>query len=40
MKEGKAKEKEIDLIKTISPSLMPYYKQEVNEYFQKIENKD
>ena len=36
----KAKEKEIDLIKTISPSLMPYYKQEVNEYFQKIENKD
>ena len=36
----KAKEKEVDLIKTISPSLMPYYKQEVNEYFQKIENKD
>lgn len=33
----KAKEKEIDLLKTIPPSLTPYYKQEVNEYFQKIE---
>jgi hypothetical protein len=33
----KAKEKEVDLLKTIPPSLTPYYKQEVNEYFQKIE---
>jgi hypothetical protein len=33
----KAKEKQIDFLKTIPPSLNPYYKQEVNEYFQKIE---
>jgi hypothetical protein len=33
----KAKEKQIDLLKTVPPSLNPYYKQEVNEYFQKIE---
>ncbi|MBX9850754.1 MAG: DUF4175 family protein [Cytophagaceae bacterium] len=33
----KAKEKEIDLLKTAPPTLTPYYKQEVNEYFQKIE---
>ncbi|MDX5444282.1 MAG: DUF4175 family protein [Hymenobacteraceae bacterium] len=34
----KAKEKQTELLKTISPSLSPYYKQEVNEYFQKIGN--
>ncbi|MCS6823399.1 MAG: DUF4175 family protein [Cytophagaceae bacterium] len=34
----KAKEKQIDLLKTVPPSLTPYYKQEVNEYFQKLEN--
>jgi hypothetical protein len=33
----KAKEKQVDFLKTVSPSLNPYYKQEVNEYFQKIE---
>jgi hypothetical protein len=33
----KAKEKQIDFLKTVPPSLNPYYKQEVNEYFQKIE---
>jgi hypothetical protein len=33
----KAKERQIDFLKTVSPSLNPYYKQEVNEYFQKIE---
>jgi hypothetical protein len=34
----KAKERQIDLLKSISPALTPYYKQEVNEYFQKIDN--
>ena len=34
----KAKEKQIDLLKTVPPALTPYYKQEVNEYFQKLEN--
>jgi len=34
----KSKEKQIDLLKTVPPSLNPYYKQEVNEYFQKLEN--
>lgn len=34
----KAKEKQIDLLKTVPPNLNPYYKQEVNEYFQKLEN--
>ncbi len=34
----KTKEKQIELLKTIPPSLTPYYKREVNEYFQKIEN--
>jgi len=29
--------KQIELLKTVPPSLNPYYKQEVNEYFQKIE---
>ena len=32
----KTKEKQTELLKTISPSLSPYYKQEVNKYFQKI----
>lgn len=31
------KEKQVDLLKTVPPSLTPYYKEEVNEYFQKIE---
>ncbi|MCT4581800.1 MAG: hypothetical protein N4A35_10310 [Flavobacteriales bacterium] len=31
------KEKEIELLKTIPPSLRPYYKNKVNEYFEKIE---
>ncbi len=33
----KTKEKQIELLKTIPASLNPYYKQEVNEYFKKIE---
>jgi len=33
----KAKEKQVDLLKTIPPALTPYFKQEVNEYFQMIE---
>ena len=32
----KLKEKQIELLKTIPPSLNPYYKQEVNEYFKKM----
>ncbi|MCH8317213.1 MAG: ATPase [Bacteroidetes bacterium] len=32
----KTKEKQIELLKTISPNLNPYYKKEVHEYFQKI----
>ena len=34
----KAKEKQTELLKTISPALSPYYKQKVNEYFQNISN--
>ncbi|WP_299818382.1 DUF4175 family protein [uncultured Pontibacter sp.] len=34
----KAKEKQTELLKTISPALAPYYKQKVNEYFQNISN--
>ncbi|MDX5419174.1 MAG: DUF4175 family protein [Hymenobacteraceae bacterium] len=34
----KAKEKQTELLKTIPPSLSPYYKQKVNEYFQNISN--
>ncbi len=34
----KEKEKQVELLKTLSPAFTPYYKQEVNEYFQKIEN--
>jgi len=32
----KNKEKQTELLKTISPAFTPYYKKEVNEYFQKI----
>lgn len=32
----KAKEKEIELLKTIPPELNPYYKNEVNEYFKRL----
>jgi hypothetical protein len=32
----KEKAKQIELLKTVPPSLNPYYKQEVNEYFRKI----
>ena len=32
----KAKEKEIELLKTVPPKLNPYYKKEVNEYFKRI----
>jgi len=34
----KAKEKEIELLKTVPPKLYPYYKKEVNEYFRRIGN--
>jgi hypothetical protein len=30
------KKKQIELIKTIPPQLKPYYKEEVNKYYQKI----
>ncbi|MGB3182559.1 MAG: DUF4175 family protein [Cyclobacteriaceae bacterium] len=33
------KEKEIELLKTIPPRLNPYYKEEVNKYFERINNK-
>ncbi|TAE07942.1 MAG: ATPase [Bacteroidetes bacterium] len=33
----KNKEKQIELLKTIPPSLSPYYKKEVDEYFEKID---
>ena len=32
----KAKEKEVELLKTIPPRLNPYYKQEVNQYFKRL----
>ena len=32
----KAKEKEIELLKTVPPKLNPYYKREVNEYFKRL----
>jgi len=35
----KAKENEIELLKTIPPKLNPYYKKEVNQYFKRIEEK-
>ena len=31
------KEKEIEMLKTIPPSLKPYYKNKVNEYFNQID---
>jgi hypothetical protein len=31
------KEKELELLKTIPPSLKPYYKNKVNEYFEQID---
>jgi hypothetical protein len=34
-----AKEKEIELLKTIPPKLNPYYKKEVNQYFKSLELK-
>jgi DNA integrity scanning protein DisA with diadenylate cyclase activity len=34
----KAKEKEIELLRTVPPRLNPYYKQEVNEYFKRLDN--
>jgi hypothetical protein len=33
----KEKEKQVDLLKTISPQFTPYFKQEVNDYFHRIE---
>ncbi len=35
----KAKEKEVELLRTIPPKLNPYYRTEVNEYFKRL-NKD
>jgi uncharacterized radical SAM superfamily Fe-S cluster-containing enzyme len=32
----KAKEKEIELLRTIPPKLNPYYRNEVNEYFKRL----
>jgi hypothetical protein len=34
----KAKEKEVELLRTVPPKLSPYYKQEVNEYFRRLDN--
>ena len=36
----KQKQKEIELIKTIPPKLHPYYKKEVNEYFERLKIED
>ncbi len=36
----KAREKEIELLKTVPPKLYPYYKKEVNEYFKRIGNQN
>ncbi len=33
----KQKEKEIELLKTIPPKLNPYYKEQVNQYFERLE---
>ena len=32
----KAREQEAELLKTVPPRLYPYYKKEVNDYFQRI----
>lgn len=34
------KEKEVELLKTVPPKLYPYYKNEVNEYFKRLGNKN
>lgn len=34
----KAKEKEIELLRTVPPKLNPYYKHEVNDYFKRLDN--
>ena len=34
----KAKEKEIELLRTVPPKLNPYYIREVNEYFKRLNN--
>jgi len=36
----KAKEKEVELLKTVPPKLYPYYKKEVNDYFRRIGNQN
>lgn len=33
----KAREKQVDLLRTVPPTLTPYYRKEVNEYFQLLE---
>jgi hypothetical protein len=33
----KEKQKQIELLQTIPPALTPYYKKEVNEYFENID---
>ncbi|MCC5943784.1 MAG: hypothetical protein JJT94_02530 [Bernardetiaceae bacterium] len=33
----KLKERQVELLKTIPPALSPYYKQKVNEYFEKLD---
>jgi len=35
--DGKMKQKEIELLRTVPPSLRPYYKNKVNEYFIKFD---
>lgn len=37
LKYKEKKEKELELLKTIPPTLKPYYKNKVNEYFEEIE---
>jgi hypothetical protein len=34
----KAKEQEIELLKTVPPKLNPYYKNQVSEYFKRLNN--
>jgi hypothetical protein len=34
----KQKEKQVELLKTISPAVTPFYKQETNRYFQQLKN--
>ena len=35
----KSKQKEIELLKTVPPRLYPYYKKEVNDYFERLREK-